>query len=344
MKNNKKVLVTGGTGFIGSHTVVELISKGYEVIIADDLSNSRQEVVDSIAEITGVKPAFVKINLCNESQTRDLFNTIKPDAVVHFAAKKLVGESVLNPINYYSNNLISLLNVTRFCLESGCRNFVFSSSCTVYGQPDLLPVNEEAPRKPAESPYGNTKMISEDILSDTVKISDLRVISLRYFNPVGAHHSALIGEYPLGAPANLMPVLTQSAIGKRPSFHVFGTDYNTPDGSCIRDYIHVVDVAKAHVTALDRLFENNEKASINYFNLGTGVGISVLEMIHCFEKVNNLKLNYILAPRRPGDVEKVWADTSKANKVLGWKAEKSIEEMVSSAWAWEQKLHEKISL
>jgi len=342
MMDSKKVLVTGGVGFIGSHTVVELINQGYEVTIADDLSNSRPEVLDAIAEITGVKPAFYQMDLCDGAKTRELFLKCKPSAVIHFAAKKLVGESVENPLDYYHNNLVSLMNVIRYSLETGCHHFVFSSSCTVYGQPDVLPVTENAPRKDAESPYGNTKKISEDILSDTVRIAPLKVASLRYFNPVGAHSSALIGEYPQGAPANLMPVLTQAAIGKRPSFSVFGSDYNTHDGSCVRDYIHVDDVAVAHVAALKRLTNLPPDSCMEVFNLGTGKGVSVLEMINSFEKVNGLQLNYKIAPRRPGDVEKVWADTSKANSVLGWKATRSLDEMVASAWAWEQKLAKKI--
>ncbi len=342
MMNNKKVLVTGGVGFIGSHTVVELINQGYEVIIADDLSNSRPEVLDAIAEITSVKPAFYQIDLCDAVKTHELFQQCKPSAVIHFAAKKLVGESVENPLAYYYNNLVSLLNVINSALEVKCSHFVFSSSCTVYGQPDELPVSENAPRKDAESPYGNTKKIAEDILTDTVRVAPLKVASLRYFNPVGAHSSALIGEYPQGAPTNLMPVLTQAAIGKRPSFSVFGSDYNTPDGSCVRDYIHVVDIAAAHVSALKRLESFPSNSCMETFNLGTGKGVSVLEMINSFEKVNGLKLNYKIAPRRPGDVEKVWADTAKANTVLGWKAVKNLDEMVASAWAWEQKLAEKI--
>jgi UDP-glucose 4-epimerase len=343
MMNSKKVLVTGGVGFIGSHTVVELINQGYEVIIADDLSNSRPEVLDAIEEITGKKTVFYQINLCDVTKTRELFLLCKPDAVVHFAAKKLVGESVENPLEYYYNNIVSLINVIRFALETDCHHFVFSSSCTVYGQPDVLPVTETSPRKEAESPYGNTKKISEDILSDTVRIAPLKVASLRYFNPVGAHASALIGEYPQGAPANLMPVLTQAAIGKRPLFSVFGDDYNTPDGSCVRDYIHVEDVAEAHVAALRKLQSITSDSCMEVLNLGTGTGVSVLEMINCFEKVNGIKLNYKIAPRRPGDVEQVWADTSKANLVLGWKAKRSLEEMVASAWAWEQNLAEKKS-
>jgi len=336
-----KILVTGGAGFIGSHTVVELITRGYEVILADNFSNSRKDVIDAIDTITGKKTTCVEIDLCDAALTEALFINHRFDAVIHFAAKKLVGESVEQPLLYYRNNLQSLLNVAESALLSGCSNFVFSSSCTVYGQPDVLPVNENSPLKRAESPYGNTKKISEDILQDIAKVSALKIIALRYFNPVGAHESALIGEYPLNAPANLMPVITQVAIGKRPSFNVFGNDYNTPDGSCIRDYIHVTDVAIAHVVAIEKLLANESALPFEVYNLGTGNGVSVFELIDSFEKVNNIKLNYTLAPRRPGDVEQVWADTSKANKMLGWKAERNLDQMVASAWAWEKQLHEK---
>ncbi len=337
----EKILVTGGAGFIGSHTVVELITRGYEVVVADNFSNSRIEVIDAIGQICGIKPAFINIDLCNASQTRELFLNHHFDAVIHFAAKKLVGESVEQPLLYYRNNLESLINVAEAAMQTGCSNFVFSSSCTVYGQPDKLPVTETAPLKKAESPYGNTKKIAENILEDISKISTLRTISLRYFNPVGAHSTALIGEYPLSAPSNLIPVLTQVAIGKRVSFQVFGNDYNTPDGSCIRDYIHVTDVAVAHVSAIERLLSNKLQSNFEFFNLGTGVGISVFEIISRFEKVNNIKLNYSVAPRRHGDVEQVWADTSLANTVLGWKASLNLDDMVSSAWAWEKALHNK---
>jgi UDP-glucose 4-epimerase len=336
-----KILVTGGAGFIGSHTVVELISGGYEVVVADNFSNAHEEVIDAIAVITGTRPDCVSIDLCDAELTRSLFTKYRFDAVIHFAAKKLVGESVEKPLLYYRNNLQSLINVAESAVATGCVNFVLSSSCTVYGQPDVLPVNENSPLKKAESPYGNTKKISEDILKDASIVTGLRTISLRYFNPVGAHSSALIGEYPLNAPANLMPVITQVAIGKRPSFQVFGSDYNTPDGSCVRDYIHVSDLAAAHVSAIERLFSNRAGAAFEVFNLGTGVGISVFEIINSFERVNKLKLNYTVSPRRPGDVEKVWADTTLANKVLGWKATRSLDEMVASAWAWEKMLHEK---
>jgi UDP-glucose 4-epimerase len=336
-----KILVTGGAGFIGSHTVVELIAGGYEVVIADDFSNSRKEVIDAIAAITGTKPCVVVVDLCDRVSTNDLLMKYLPDAVIHFAAKKLVGESVEKPLLYYRNNLLALINVTEAALSNGCNNFVFSSSCTVYGQPDWLPVTEDAALKKAESPYGNTKKISEDILTDVARISALRTISLRYFNPVGAHESAMIGEYPSSAPSNLMPVITQTAIGKRESFRVFGNDYNTPDGSCIRDYIHVTDVALAHVAAIERLCKHKYEVANEVFNLGTGTGVSVFEIIRSFESVNNVKLNYSVAPRRYGDVEQVWADTAHANRVLGWKAERNLDQMVASAWAWEKMLYEK---
>lgn len=336
-----KILVTGGAGFIGSHTVVELIQKGFEVLIADDFSNSHDEVIDAIGDITGTKPSYIRIDLNDIQLTRDLFTHFKPDAVVHFAAKKLVGESVEQPLLYYRNNIVALLNVMESALETGCHNLVFSSSCTVYGQPDKLPVDESSPLKKAQSPYGNTKKIAEDILFDVSKNDELKVISLRYFNPVGAHETALIGEYPLGSPSNLMPIITQTAIGKRSSFKIFGNDYDTPDGSCIRDYIHVTDVAKAHVVAIERLIKSSESNSFEVFNLGTGVGVSVFELVAAFEMENNIKLDYSISGRRPGDVEKVWADTTLANELLGWKASKGLTEMVTSAWEWEKKLQEK---
>jgi len=339
----KKILVTGGTGFIGSHTVVELINNGFDVVIVDDLSNSREEVIESIRKITGVLPEFVQMDLCDESKVSQLFSQYheRISAVIHFAAKKLVGESVEKPLLYYHNNLYPLINIIRECFGDNIDKFVFSSSCTVYGQADKLPVDEYSELKHPESPYGKTKRMSEDILSDISNAEDFNCISLRYFNPVGAHESALIGEYPLGTPSNLMPIMTQTAIGKRASFEVFGDDYNTPDGSCIRDYIHVVDLAIAHVAALKKLLENKNTSKFEAFNLGTGNGISVFRMIETFERVNKVKLNYVIGKRRPGDVEKVWASTEKANRLLGWYAQRSLEEMVSSAWIWEQKLAEK---
>ncbi len=339
--NKGKILVTGGAGYIGSHTAVELSSKGYEVYIADNFSNAHPEVLDAITTITGKKPECISIDLCDADLTAKMFREHRFDAVIHFAAKKLVGESVLHPLLYYKNNLQSLMNVASAAIETGCNNFVFSSSCTVYGQPDELPVRENSPLKKAESPYGSTKKIAEDILSDLSKVTLLKTITLRYFNPVGAHESALIGEYPLGTPSNLMPIITQCAIGKRSSFQVFGNDYSTPDGSCIRDYIHVTDIAIAHVVAIERLLNKSGLSSFEVFNLGTGNGISVFEIINSFEKVNKIKLKFTVAPRRIGDVEQVWADTSLANKVLGWKAARNLDEMVASAWAWEKMLHEK---
>jgi UDP-glucose 4-epimerase len=339
--SEQKILVTGGAGFIGSHTVVELLDRGFEVVIADDFSNAHDEVIGAIGAITGIKPVCIAIDLCDPAATRKLFEEQNPAAVIHFAAKKLVGESVDNPLLYYRNNLFALINVVESSLQTGCSNFVFSSSCTVYGQPDKLPVDESAPLKKPESPYGNTKQMAEDILRDVSRVSDLNVISLRYFNPVGAHESAMIGEYPLGAPSNLMPIITQSAIGKRTAFQVFGNDYNTPDGSCIRDYIHVSDVAAAHVVAIKRILNSRNEEKFEVFNLGTGNGISVFEMIQRFEQVNKIKLNYTVTSRRHGDVEKVWADTGRANKVLGWTALKNLDDMVASAWAWEKKLYEK---
>lgn len=338
--SGESILVTGGAGFIGSHTVVALIEQGYQVIVADDFSNSHRNVKEAVHRITGVHPIWCEGDLCDAAMTENIFRDHQPAAVIHFAAKKLVGESVENPLLYYKNNLLSLINVLESALKHGCHNFVFSSSCTVYGQPDQLPVSEMSPLKKAESPYGNTKKVAEDILEDTSRVSPLRVTSLRYFNPVGAHQTALIGEYPLGAPSNLMPVMTQTAIGKRSSFSIFGEDYNTPDGTCIRDYIHVMDLASAHIAALGRLAEVKKKNLFEVFNIGTGKGISVREMVTAFERVNQLRLNYTTAPRRPGDVEQVWADTTKANNTLQWKAVHSLDEMVSSAWKWEQHLHQ----
>jgi len=340
MKSNK-VLVTGGTGYIGSHTVVELINKGFEVFILDNLSNSREEVIDSIQKITSVKPEFQKIDICDYDLLEDFFRANQLDAIIHFAALKAVGDSVLMPLAYYRNNLVSLLNLLDMCVKYGVNNFVFSSSCTVYGQPDKLPVNESAPLKQAESPYGNTKKIAEDILRDTSKISALKAISLRYFNPAGAHPSALIGEYPIGKPNNLMPIITQTAIGKNNMLEVFGSDYNTPDGSCIRDYIHVSDVAEAHVVAVNRLVNNTIKDKFEVFNLGTGTGVSVLEMVRAFIDLTGIKLNYKVSGRRKGDVEKVYADTTKANIELNWKCTRLLNDMVETAWKWELALDKK---
>lgn len=338
LSDKKKILVTGGTGYIGSHTVVELINKGFEVVIIDNLSNSRVEVLQGIKGITGKEPAFFNLDLRDLDPVIDFFNRNKIDAIIHFAALKAVGESVQWPLEYYRNNLVSLLNVLDAAKKTGTEFLVFSSSCSVYGEPDALPINEGAVRKQAESPYGNTKKICEDILHDVARVGSVNAISLRYFNPVGAHASALIGEYPLGVPNNLMPVITQTAIGKREGFSVFGSDYDTPDGSCIRDYIHVVDLAQAHVVAIERLLERKNKNNFEIFNLGTGNGISVLEMIRAFERITGERLKYKLAGRREGDVVKVFADTQLANNELGWKAKYALDDMITSAWAWEKKL------
>lgn len=336
----KQILVTGGTGYIGSHTAVELQNAGYEVVIVDNLSNSSIDVLDGIEKITGIRPAFEQIDLVEKESVEQLFEKYpKIEAIIHFAASKAVGESVEKPLLYYRNNLVTLINLLECQLKFGISNIVFSSSCTVYGQPDQLPVTENTPRKDAESPYGNTKRVNEDILSDTIAANpQIKGIALRYFNPVGAHSSALIGELPLGVPANLVPFITQTAAGLRKELSVFGNDYNTPDGSAVRDYIHVVDLAKAHVIAVNRLIEGKNKAGYEIFNLGTGNGVSVLEAIQAFEKSSGVKLNYKIVGRRAGDIEKIWADTSFANEELGWKAETSLEETMLSAWLWEKRI------
>lgn len=336
----KTVLVSGGMGFIGSHTAVELINKGYQTIIADDLSNSQESVLDGIEKITGVRPAFERTDLKDKMAVREIFDKYEIDAVIHFAASKAVGESVHKPLLYYRNNLVSLLNILD-CLTESSRggNLVFSSSCTVYGQPDRLPVTEDSPIKPAESPYGNTKQISEEIIRDAVNAHELlRAISLRYFNPIGAHPSAEIGELPRGVPQNLIPYITQTAMGIRESLSVFGGDYDTPDGTCIRDYIHVVDLAKAHIKAIERMLGGKSAGRYEVFNIGTGAGYSVLDIIKSFERVSGVRLNYRITPRRAGDIEKIWADPSKANEALGWTAEENLDSMMSSAWAWQKKL------
>ena len=333
-----RILVTGGTGYIGSHTAVELINEGFDVVIVDNLSNSSADVVDGIEKITGIRPAFEKFDLCDRDATSNLFVKY-PDiaAIIHFAAYKAVGESVEKPLMYYRNNLNSLLNLLDAMDKRPAISLVFSSSCTVYGQPDVLPVTEKAPIKKANSPYGNTKQIAEEIIQDAIHANkSISAVALRYFNPIGAHPSALIGELPLGVPQNLVPFITQTAIGLRDQLKVFGDDYNTPDGSCVRDYIHVVDLAKAHVVAIKRLLENKNKSNFEIFNLGTGRGVSVLEMVNTFQKVTGEKLNYKIVGRRAGDVEKVWADTSFANKELGWKTKIGLEETLMSAWKWEQ--------
>jgi len=338
----KKILVTGGTGFIGSHTVVELQQEGYEVIIVDNFSNSSVDVLDNITRITGIKPAFEELDLSDRTKITDFFERNKDiDGIIHFAAFKAVGESMEKPVEYYQNNVVSLLNILENMKANGIRDVVFSSSCTVYGQPDELPVTEKAPIKQAWSPYGNTKQMCEEILRFTTTALPIRTIALRYFNPIGAHESVLIGELPLGVPNNLVPFITQTAIGLRKVLSVFGDDYNTPDGTAIRDYIHVVDIAKAHVVAIQRMIGEKGKSDMEIFNLGTGNGSSVLEVIHSFERVSGEKLNYKIVPRRPGDVEKVWADTRFANEELGWRAELGLDEMMASAWKWEKVLASK---
>lgn len=341
----KKVLVAGGLGYIGSHTVVELHAAGFEVIIVDDLSNAHLRILDQLEMILGFKPAFEQFDLC-DAQKVAAFAEQHPDisGVIHFAAFKAVGESVQQPLKYYRNNIVNLVNV----LESfGNRklNLVFSSSCTVYGQPEVLPVSEDAAVQKAESPYGNTKQINEEILVETAAVNpNLNVVALRYFNPVGAHHTAWIGELPNGVPANLVPFVTQSAIGKRGAITVYGNDYDTPDGSAVRDYIHVVDLAKAHVAALNRMYEGKQSANFEVFNVGTGNGNTVLEVIHAFEEATGQKLNYTIGERRAGDIEKVWSNTYRSEHVLGWKATHTLHEMMQSAWAWECYLAENKSL
>lgn len=332
-----KVLVTGGLGFIGSHTSVELLQLGQQVVIADNLSNATMDVLDRIRKITGKTPDFVKTDLTDLQSTKDLFSSHQIDSIIHFAASKAVGESMENPLLYYRNNLGSLINLLQLSQEFGVSKFVFSSSCTVYGEPEALPVSEDAPVKEAESPYGNTKQIGEEIIKDFVRsCPTMKAIALRYFNPIGAHDTALIGELPLGVPANLVPYITQTAAGIRESLSVYGGDYETIDGTCVRDYIHVVDVAKAHIKALD--LSGKMKDNYDFFNLGTGAGTSVLQAIQSFEKVSGLKLNYQIVNRRPGDVVKTYADTTKANNVLGWKTERDLDDMMQTAWAWQQKL------
>lgn len=331
------VLVCGGAGYIGSHTSVELINAGYGVVIADNFSNSEMAAVEGVRRITGVDVPFVEVDCCDREAFRKVFEQHEFDSVIHFAASKAVGESVQKPMLYYRNNLTSLMNIIDLMREFGRSNIVFSSSCTVYGEPDKQPVTEQTPRKPATSPYGNTKQISEDMLRDSVAAYDgLKSIALRYFNPIGAHPSALIGELPRGVPQNLVPYITQTAAGLRECLSVFGDDYPTPDGSCIRDYIDVVDLAKAHVAAISRMVENKSEERSEIFNIGTGRGVSVLELVHKFEEVNGLKINYKIAPRRAGDIIAIWADPARANAVLGWRAERSLDETLAAAWRWEK--------
>lgn len=334
----KKILVTGGLGFIGSHTVVELQNEGFEVLIIDNLSNSSIEVLDRITSITGTKPTYFNIDLKEKAAVKDFFSNNKVDGVIHFAASKAVGESVQMPLEYYENNIGSLVYILQELKANNLNNFIFSSSCTVYGQADELPITENAPIKPAESPYGNTKQIGEEIIKDATKISDLKAIALRYFNPTGAHDSALIGELPIGVPQNLIPYVVQTAAGIREELSVFGSDYDTVDGTAVRDYIHVVDLAKAHIVALKRLMENNNKAQYEVFNLGSGQGNSVLEVIQSFEKVTGKKVNYKLVDRREGDITAAYADTNFANDELGWKTELSLDDALLSAWKWQETL------
>lgn len=335
-----KILVTGGLGFIGSHTVVALIEQGYEVVIIDNLSNSSIDVLGGITKITQVTPEFENIDLRNKEEVLNFFEKHTNIAgVIHFAASKAVGESVENPLLYYENNLATLIYLLQRLSEKEDANFIFSSSCTVYGQADTLPISESAPVKKAESPYGNTKQIGEEIIKDTCKVHpNLKAISLRYFNPIGAHPSAEIGELPIGTPQNLVPFITQTAIGKREQLSVFGNDYPTNDGTCIRDYIHVMDLARAHVVALKRLMNNEADSNYDVFNLGTGKGNSVLEVIQSFERTTGKKLSYKIAERREGDITAAYADTIKANSVLGWRSEKDLDEALESAWKWEKKV------
>ena len=339
----EKILVTGGTGYIGSHTVVELQNSGYEVIIIDNLSNSNADVVDNIEKVSGIRPSFEKIDCLDYEGLETVFTKYKGvKAIIHFAASKAVGESVQKPLLYYRNNLVSLINLLELMPKHNVGGIVFSSSCTVYGQPDELPVTEKAPIKKAESPYGNTKQINEEIIHDTVASgSPIDAILLRYFNPIGAHPSALLGELPNGVPQNLIPFLTQTALGIREKLSVFGDDYDTSDGSCVRDFINVVDLAKAHVVAINRILTKKQKEKVEVFNIGTGRGLSVLELIAAFEKATGVKLNYQIVDRRAGDIEKVWANPDFANNELGWKAETSIEETLRSAWNWQLKLRER---
>jgi UDP-glucose 4-epimerase len=333
----EKILVTGGLGFIGSHTVVELQNNGFKVVIIDDLSNSKIEVLDGITSITGIQPEFVKLDLKDKDKVVNFFANYKVDGVIHFAASKAVGESVEQPLEYYENNITTLVYLLRELTKRNISNFIFSSSCTVYGQADELPITEKAPVKPAESPYGNTKQIGEEIIYDTTKVKNFEAIALRYFNPIGGHKSVKIGELPIGVPQNLIPFVTQTAAGIREELSVFGDDYPTIDGTAVRDYIHVVDLAKAHISALKRLLEGKNKEKMEFFNIGTGKGSSVLEVIQTFEKISGIKLNYKIVGRREGDITSAYADTHLANKELGWKAGLSLEDALLSAWEWQLK-------
>lgn len=337
MNSNKTVLISGGAGYIGSHTAVELINAGYDVVIIDNLSNSEKDAVEGVKKITGKDVAFEIVDTCDKEALRKVFEKYSFDTVIHFAAYKAVGESMAQPLMYYQNNLVSFMNIVEMMKEFGRPNILFSSSATVYGEAEHLPVTERTPRQPATSPYGNTKQIAEDILRDCCRAYEgVNGIALRYFNPVGAHPSALIGELPRGVPNNLVPFITQTAAGIRKELSVFGNDYDTPDGTCLRDYIDVVDLAKAHVAAVDRMTSGKMDERYEIFNIGTGKPVSVLELVTTFEKVNGLTLPYKIVGRRPGDVPAVWADTSLANNMLGWKAERSLDETLRAAWAWEK--------
>lgn len=337
--NKKSVLITGGTGYIGSHTAVALIEAGYKVVVVDNLSNSDKDSLDGIEKITGVRPAYYEVDTCDKNAFREVFKKEDFDSVIHFAAYKAVGESMENPLKYYGNNIISFLNVMDLMLEFGRNNVLFSSSATVYGDADQLPVTEQTPRKPAESPYGNTKQIAEDILRDSCRAYEgIYGVALRYFNPIGAHSSALIGELPRGVPANLLPYVTQTAAGIRKELSVFGDDYNTPDGTCLRDYIDVNDLAEAHVATINRMIEGKMESKYEVFNVGTGRAVSVLELVNGFQDATGCTVPYKIAPRRAGDVPEVWADTARANEVLGWKAKRSLRETLASAWAWEKRI------
>jgi UDP-glucose 4-epimerase len=335
---SKRVLVSGGAGFIGSHVTVELIQAGYEVVVADNMSNCDETCFEGVKKITGRDDIpFVKMDFCDEEAVKKLFTDFKIDAVIHFAGFKAVGESVAEPLKYYRNNLASFINVIETSRSHGCENILFSSSATVYGEPDKSPVTEQSPRKPATSPYGNTKQICEDILRDSVKAyPEIKGIALRYFNPIGAHPSALIGELPRGVPNNLVPYITQTAAGRRECLSIFGNDYPTPDGTCLRDYIDINDLAKAHVYAVRRMLDGKMEKDYEIFNIGTGKPLSVMELVNAFQKANGIKLNYKFAPRRAGDVTAIWADPSLANKKLGWRAERNIEDTLRSAWEWEK--------
>ena len=333
-----RVLVTGGLGYIGSHTSVELLAQGYEVVIADNLSNTRAEVLDGIEAIAGTRPEWLQVDLSDSAACRLALEGLHFDGIIHFAAFKAVGESVEEPLKYYQNNLFSLINLLDYVSKHPHCGFIFSSSCTVYGQADELPITENAPIKAAESPYGNTKQIGEEIIRETALAAGLKTIALRYFNPIGAHPSAKIGELPLGVPQNLVPFITQSAAGLRGPLSVYGNDYPTADGTAIRDYIHVVDLAQAHMVALERLMENKHEAPMEVFNLGTGKGSTVLEVIESFQRVTGAALSYAMAPRRAGDVIAAYADTQRASAVLGWTARKSLDESMRDAWAWQMAL------